>query len=158
MIALPAFPVAGGCLCGAVRYTLSGPPLAVYNCHCKDCQRLSGGTHTMSMVVPRDRLALTAGALKPQRKVADSGRVATMFLCADCGALIWNEPESAPDVRVLKPGTLDDMSWAVPVGNIWTASRAPWAEIDGGLLNFERQPPSREVFYAAWAAQTGGEP
>lgn len=78
-----------------------------------------------------------------------------MMMCADCGSLIWNEPQSAPDIRILKPGTLDDMNWAVPVGNIWTRSRAPWATIDEGLLNFDGQPPSRDVFYSLWADQTG---
>jgi hypothetical protein len=78
-----------------------------------------------------------------------------MMLCAECGALIWNEPQSAPDLRILKPGTLDDMSWAQPVGNIWTKSATPWADIDPGLINFEGQPPSRDVFYPAWAALMG---
>lgn len=155
---LPTFPAAGGCQCGAVRYALKAPPLTVYNCHCKDCQRLSGGTHTMSMVVKRDTLALTAGTLHAHDKTADSGRVATMMLCAECGSLIWNEPHSAPELRILKPGTLDDMSWAVPVGNIWTKSAAPFADIDATLINFEGQPPSREVFFPAWAALTGAKP
>ena len=152
---LPEFPVAGGCQCGAIRYTLNGPPLAVYNCHCKDCQRFSGGTHTMSMVVNRELLQVTEGRLKPREKVAASGRIAVTMRCGECGALIWNEPLSAPELRILKPGTLDDMSWAVPVGNIWTGSRAPFAAIDETLINFEGQPPSRDVFYPAWAKLTG---
>jgi hypothetical protein len=155
LVTLPEFPVAGGCQCGAVRYTLSGPPLAVYNCHCKDCQRFSGGTHTMSAVVSRELLRVTEGQMAAHEKVAESGRIAMMFGCKECGARIWNEPLSAPELRILKPGTLDDMSWAVPVGNIWTRSRAPFAEIDETLLNFEGQPPSRAVFYPAWAALTG---
>ena len=155
MVTLPDFPVAGGCQCGAVRYELSEAPLAVYNCHCKDCQRYSGGTHTMSMVVKRETLRLTAGTLTPREKVAQSGRIAVTMRCGECGILIWNEPLSAPELRILKPGTLDDMSWAVPVGNIWTASRAPFAAIDETLINFEGQPPSREVFYPAWAKLTG---
>jgi hypothetical protein len=158
VVTLPDFPVAGGCQCGAVRYVLKGPPLGVYNCHCKDCQRLSGGTHTMSMVLRRDLLELTEGKLHPHEKVADSGRIAVMMLCRECGSLIWNEPLSAPELRILKPGTLDDMTWAVPVGNIWTGSAAPFAAIDETLINFEGQPPSREVFFPAWAALTGAKP
>jgi hypothetical protein len=53
---------------------------------------------------------------------------------------------------VLKPGTLDDMGWAVPVGNIWTDSRAPWIAIDETLVNFPRQPPDRQPLYDAWEA------
>jgi hypothetical protein len=51
----------------------------------------------------------------------------------------------------VKPGTLDDMSWCVPVGNIWTASRVPWMEIDETLVNFPGQPADRQPLFDAWA-------
>jgi hypothetical protein len=38
----------------------------------------------------------------------------------ECGTKVWNEPLSFPSILVLRPGTLDDASWARPVGNIWT--------------------------------------
>jgi hypothetical protein len=56
---------------------------------------------------------------------------------------------------VVKPGTLDDMSWATPVGNIWTASKAPWVEIDAALTNFPGQPPDRQPLYDAWDKAVG---
>ena len=149
---LPSFPVEGGCQCGAVRYRLTAPPLAVYNCHCRDCQRSSGATHSMSMPVQRSIFEHLSGRLAAYDKPADSGRVVRMLGCAECGTKVWNEPLSAPDLLIVKPGTLDDMSWAVPVGNIWTASRAPWAEIDAALVNFTGQPADRQALYDAWTA------
>src|SRR4051812_26228177 len=134
-IALPAFPVEGGCLCGRVRYTLTAAPLAVYNCHCTDCRRSSGASFTMSMPVKRTDITLLRGELQSYDKPAQSGRVVRMLGCSHCGIRVWNEPLSFPDLRMLKPGTLDDMTWAVPIGNIWTASRAPWVVIDADLVN-----------------------
>src|SRR5262249_37087855 len=122
---LPTFPVEGGCQCRAVRYRISAPPLSVYNCYCRDCQRASGGTHTMSSPTRADPAPLLHGEPPPFDKPADSGRIVRMLGCARCGTKVWNEPLSAPALLVLKPGTLDDMSWAVPVGGIWTAKRAP---------------------------------
>ena len=58
--ALPAFPVEGGCVCGAVRYRLSGRPRTLYACYCHDCQRFSGGAHSMSMPV-RTLAPMTTG-------------------------------------------------------------------------------------------------
>jgi hypothetical protein len=148
---LPNFPIEGGCQCRAVRYQLTAPPLGVYNCHCKDCQRASGGTHTISMFIRRDDVVLLHGELAIYDKAADSGRTVRACGCAVCGTKVWNEPQSFPEFRVLRPGTLDDMRWAEPVGNIWTDSAAPWATIDPALVNFPRQPATRQPLFDAWA-------
>jgi len=153
-IGLPAFPVEGGCQCGAVRYRITGAPLGVYNCHCRDCQRASGGTHTMSMPIAVERLEHLGGALMHFDKPADSGRTVRMFGCAICGTKLWNLPLASQQMLVVKPGTLDDPSWALPIGNIWTDSALPWAVIDPGQVNFPRQPPDRQPLYDAWAAAT----
>ena len=154
-ITLPAFPIEGGCLCGAVRYRLNAPPLAVYNCHCRGCQRLSGATNDMSMPIRRETFEHLQGDVVSYDKRADSGRTVRMYRCAVCATRLWNEPLASPALLVLKPGTLDDMSWAVPVGNIWTQSRAPWVEIDENLVNFPAQPPDRQPLYDAWARAAG---
>ncbi len=149
-IVLPAFPVDGGCYCGAVRYRLTSRPLGVYRCHCKDCQRLSGAAWSMSMMVRKSTVEVTAGETATYRKTADSGRVVLMHACPHCGTKLWNEPLSAPDLLVLKPGTLDDASWAVPAGNIWTGSALPWSEIEAHFPSYPGQPASRDALYAAW--------
>ena len=153
-IELPAFPVEGGCACGAARYSLYAAPLAVYNCHCRDCQRTSGAFE-ISMPVHRDVFRHTAGALTCFDKLADSNRGVRMFRCAGCGGKLWNQPLAFPEILVVKPGTLDDPSWAIPIGNIWTERRLPWVTIDPALVNFPRQPPTRQPLYDAWAAATG---
>ena len=148
---LPQFPVEGGCQCRAVRYRITAAPLSVYNCHCKDCQRSSGATHSMSMFMRREHVVHLYGALTHFDKAADSGRTVRMLGCPACGTKVWNEPLAAPHLLVVKPGTLDDMSWAVPVGNIWTASKAPWVEIDQRQVNFPGQPADRQPLFDAWA-------
>lgn len=155
MTKLPEFPVEGGCVCGEVRYRLKAAPRAVYACHCKDCQRMSNTTHTISMIVDVDNAELLQGELVTYDKPADSGRTVKMRACATCGTKIWNEPPM-PGVLIMKAGNLDDLSWAKPVGNIWTASKVPWVEIDPDVPNFEGQPENRDALFAAWAAQVEG--
>lgn len=147
---LPVFPVEGGCQCRAVRYRITAPPLGVYNCHCKDCQRSSGATHSMSMPVRRESFQHVQGVLFSFDKAADSGRIVRMMGCIQCGTKVWNEPQSSLAMIIVKPGTLDDMSWAMPVGNIWTASRAPWVAIDEALINSPGQPADRQPLFDAW--------
>lgn len=150
---LPEFPVDGGCQCGTVRYRLKAPPLGIYACHCKDCQRSSGTTHTLSMVVKAGDVELIAGDLVAFDKAADSGRTVRMLGCRECGTKVWNEPLSFPEIIVMKPGTLDDMSWAKPIGNIWTDRKQPWVELDPDVPNFPGQPPSRQPLFDAFAAE-----
>ena len=148
---LPVFPVEGGCQCRAVRYRITASPLGVYNCHCKDCQRASGGTHTISAIMKREHVDHLGGELHDFDKAADSGRVVRMRGCVKCGTKVWNEPLAATAIVVVKAGTLDDMSWAEPIGNIWTASKAPWVAIDETQVNFPGQPPDRQPLFDAWA-------
>ena len=85
---LPAFPVEGGCQCGAVRYRITAAPLGLYSCHCKDCQRSSGTTHSMSMVMRAEDAELVSGELAGFDKAADSGRTVRMLGCVTCGTKI----------------------------------------------------------------------
>ena len=106
---LPQFPVEGGCQCGALRYRLKGAPLGVYACHCKDCQRFSGTTHTLSMVVRVEDAELIKGTLTGFDKAADSGRTVRMLGCIECGTKIWIVFLSSPHLLILKPGTYVDI-------------------------------------------------
>jgi hypothetical protein len=150
---LPDFPVEGGCQCGAVRYRLKAAPLGIYACHCKDCQRSSGTTHTLSMVAKAGDVELIRGELAGFDKAADSGRTVRMLGCVHCGTKVWNAPLSFPDLIIMKPGTLDDMGWARPVGNIWTDRKQPWVDLDPNVPNFAGQPPSRQPLFDAFAIE-----
>lgn len=150
---LPDFPVEGGCQCGAVRYRLNAPPLSVYNCHCKDCQRFSGAAWSMSMIVKTDDFAVSGQTVHYDKR-AESGNVIRMHFCANCHGWLWNDPP-AGGIKVVRAGSLDDLDWAVPVGNIWTDSRAKWVEIDPALTNFARGPTDRTPLFEAWARQNG---
>jgi hypothetical protein len=150
---LPDFPVEGGCQCGAVRYRLGASPLSVYNCHCKDCQRFSGAAWSMSMVVRKGDFTVVQGETDRFAKPADSGRVVEMHFCQHCHGWLFNLPP-AGDVVVVRAGTLDDIDWAAPVGNIWTQSKAAWVTIDPALVNFPGQANDRQPLYDAWTHST----
>lgn len=146
---LPNFPVEGGCICGAVRYQVSDRPLGVYNCHCKDCQRSAGSAYSASMIVRRETFTLK-GDTQTYDKLAASGRIVRQHSCPVCSTRVFNEPLSSPAIYVVRPGTLDDSSWAVPIGNIWINSKAPWVEIDPEAPSFPGQAEPRDALFAAW--------
>ncbi|MCZ4345830.1 GFA family protein [Devosia neptuniae] len=154
-MSLPEFPVEGGCQCGAVRYRLKASPMSVYNCHCKDCQRFSGAAWSMSVTTSRDNVEQLSGTLATYEKPSQSGRIISMQFCAHCHGWLWNLPQSAPGMMVLRAGSLDDLDWAQPVGNIWTDSKAAWVKLDPDLVNMPGQPSDREPLNKAWTELTG---
>jgi len=147
---LPDFPVDGGCQCGGTRYRLKASPLSVYNCHCKDCQRFSGAGWSMSMIVRDDDFELIEGETARYDRKADSGNVIGMNFCAHCHGWLWNDPPS-PGIKVVRAGTLDDIDWAAPVGNIWTDSKAAWAVIDPKQVNFPKGAVDRTPLFDAFS-------
>ena len=143
----------GGCLCGVIRYRLSGDPLTLYACHCTDCQALSGGAFRLTMAVLRADLELTRG--EPERFTYTLAGAAPRHAtrCATCSVGLWAEPPRLPTVVLLRPGTLDERGWLRPVAHIWVRSAQPWFRIPEDALVFECQPPDDLALVRAWKAR-----
>lgn len=56
-----SYPVNGTCQCGAVHYQVKKKPLKTVICHCTDCQKLSAGAFSMTMMLRRDDFELLRG-------------------------------------------------------------------------------------------------
>ncbi len=134
-------PFSGGCLCKAVRYEVSMEPMAVMNCHCRDCQYASGGGFTTAVVVMKDAFTLTQGAPKGHTVTGDSGGQVTRYFCGDCGSPVYSTPDGGRPLTVVKAGSLDDPSWLKLGGALYTKSAQPWSHIDENLMRFETMPP-----------------
>lgn len=142
-------PLLGGCLCGRVRYRLREDPIAFYACHCTDCQRESGSAFGLSMIVRSEALEHQQGELRRVSVDLPGGRTWRSIRCAECGTRLWSEPVKFPQVRTLRPGTLDDPRAYEPFGNIWTASAHRWAALAPGPC-FEGQPEDPLAMVRAW--------
>jgi hypothetical protein len=118
--------MSGGCQCGNVRYEITGAPVELVVCHCKECQRQSGSGFGMSLFVADGGFRLTAGELKFFHVTCDSGRLKTCAFCGDCGTRIYHSTGGSIS---LKPGTLDDTAWLRPTHHYWTQRKQPWVVI-----------------------------
>lgn len=143
-------PYDGGCCCGAIRYRLTEEPLTLYACHCTDCQRKTGSSFGLSMVVRRDACTLLQGEPRGYALTLPDGRQKHGKFCGVCSTRLWGEPVNFPQIIVVQPGTLDDTSWLRPVGHIWTRSAQPWVTFPEGTLTFEGQPADMMVLIKAW--------
>ena len=81
-------PLTGGCLCGAIRYEVTQPPLKVYTCHCLDCQRITSSAFSIGVTIPGEAFRQTGKeAVGLPGGITASGRVKTRWVCPDCGLL-----------------------------------------------------------------------
>ncbi|WP_339772269.1 GFA family protein [uncultured Pseudosulfitobacter sp.] len=132
----------GGCYCGAVRYETSGDAMFKAQCHCRECQYLTGGGPNFFMLMTGEGFSYTQGAPK-QFKRADLDDPVTREFCADCGThLVTLNPRRGGHV-IVKVGTLDDPSGAYggPAAAIYTCDQQPFHTVAEGLPCFEKLPP-----------------
>ena len=115
----------GGCLCGAVRYEVSGPLRDVVVCHCEMCRKAHGhvGAYT----------AAPAGALRliESRGLGwyRSSDVARRGFCNQCGGTLFWEARGRDAVSIAA-GTLDAPTRLRTVLQIHVASAGDYYDVD----------------------------
>ena len=128
--------MAGGCLCGAVRYEVSGAPLAAEYCHCRMCQKSTGAAAANWMDLRPEQLTWTAG--KPSEyESSASGR---RGFCDLCGSTLSYRDTAHPEYISLAIASLDDPDPVRPTRHIYTESQLPWFTVDDGCERFPRGP------------------
>jgi hypothetical protein len=128
----------GGCLCGAVRYSVDWSPMVVATCCCKNCQRQAGSAMSVIAMMPKAALSVT-GTLKSYEDHGESGNALLRNFCPNCGAPITSEIPAAPELVILKVGSLDEGKDIVPTVNYWTCSAADWVKFPDGSMSLEKQ-------------------
>jgi len=116
----------GHCLCKAVTYTIDAEPILTGYDHCDACQRQTGSTYSLVVVVPKDKVKIE-GPTKSWAGKADSGNTVHRIFCSECGSPIAHQPEGAP-ITAIKAGTLDlaIKKTLKPTVEIWTAEKLPF--------------------------------
>jgi hypothetical protein len=135
----------GGCYCGAVRYEAEGEPIARSQCHCRECQYITGGAENLVLIMPAAGFRYTKGEAKGFSR-PDLETPVTREFCPTCGThLLTRSPVRASAV-ILKVGTLDDPKvYEGPQVVIWTSEAQPFHIIPEGVMSFPGFPPSRPV-------------
>ena len=117
----------GSCLCGTVKFQVTGEPQRFYHCHCKRCRKATGTGHASNLFLQPGRLKWLAGEAEIRMfKVPDAQRFANHF-CAACGSRL---PRQAQDTNavVIPCGSLDDNDLPIkPQARIFSGSRASWS-------------------------------
>ncbi len=137
---MSALLVTGGCLCGAIRYSVDAEPIAARHCWCRLCQYLGAGSGTVNAGFPSANFSLT-GTLTIHESIADSGNTLRRGFCPTCGTPVTSAAVNRPHQIFVRIGTLDDPNLIAPQISIWTAEAPDWACIDPNIPGIEAQPP-----------------
>lgn len=130
----------GGCYCGAVRYRTSGDALMKVQCHCRECQYISGGGPNIAMAMPETGFAYTKGAPKKFAR-SDLPQPVTREFCDNCGTALLSRAPVLPGAVILKVGTLDKPAeFGGPQLAIFTIDKQSFHMIADGMPSFERLP------------------
>lgn len=75
----------GGCMCGAVRYAVSGPLRDIIACHCSQCRRMGGHYVAATATLRADLKISGSEALTWYRASSEAVRA----FCATCGSTLF---------------------------------------------------------------------
>lgn len=128
----PAFE--GGCLCGAVRYHSTAPPVRGVICHCSMCRKHSGAPVLAFVHFPLESFRWIKG--EPTRY--QSSEFAARGFCSICGSTLTMHEEVLGDRVQIALGSLDDPGRVNIDDHVWIENQIAWFEIKDELPRFRK--------------------
>ena len=133
-------PYTGGCACGAIRYEVSGKPIAQNDCQCRQCQRQTGTGHG-SYLTFAGAVVSTSGEAKHFETIGEGGTVKHGAFCGECGSPLFLTFPQMPDVFIVRAASLDDPARYQPNMVFWASAGHAWDQLDPALTRFAKMPP-----------------
>ncbi len=130
----------GSCLCGAVRFTTSGPLRGVVYCHCTQCRKQSGHFYAATNVEDA-RLDIQGADSITWFAASDFAR---RGFCATCGSVLFWKYNDGSETSVMA-GAFDKPSGLKGEAHIFVADKGDYYALDDGLPEFERSTPDLKV-------------
>jgi hypothetical protein len=137
-MASPDYPLAGGCLCGAVRFRIDAPPVRSGYCHCRFCQLNSGAPVVAWIEIPVAAFAYVAGIPGIYQSTSWGQRE----FCAACGSFLLYRDRHAPTTVSINTASLDDPSRFPPTHHVFASRRIPWFDTADALPRHAESAPA----------------
>ena len=128
----------GGCLCGGVRYRVTGPLIDVSACHCSQCRKTTG--HFFASTT----CSLEALKFDNEETLSwyESSAGAHRGFCSRCGSSLFWRLAKEDKIDILA-GTLDAPTGLKMADHIFTANKGDYYEIAGGLPQYPQHRNTR---------------
>ena len=126
----------GACLCGAVRFEVTGDLAPPDACHCSQCRKTSGHVWASTDV---SKAHLTITGAENLRWYQSSEKVRRGF-CGTCGSALFWDPVERPFIGVAM-GAFDQPTGTHLHVHIFTADKGDYYEIADSVPQFATVPP-----------------
>lgn len=130
----------GSCVCGSVRYECEGEAVMAAHCHCRDCQRSSGAAAATIFAVAKTAFKLLEGKTAIYSYKGESGREVIRHFCPNCGAPLFTDVASMPELKFVRATSLDDPALVKPTMHIYCNRGQPWGEWRDDLPHYAELP------------------
>ncbi len=140
-----SLPMTGGCACGAIRYECTAEPMFMWICHCRDCQRSTGGGGGYNAVFAKPAVKFTRNQPKYFTRTGTSGKNTHRGFCPECGSPVAAKADLIPDIQGISAASLDDPSQVKLIANIWTSRAQPWDYLAPHLPTYATTPTEEEL-------------
>lgn len=126
----------GSCLCGAVRFEITGPAKFMAHCHCSMCRKDHGSLYATLIGVQRKDFRWLSGEehIVHYRASAAYERP----FCRDCGSTV---PDDSNELVGVPAGLLEGDPGIKPSAHIFVKSKSPMWTINDDLPQFDEYPP-----------------
>lgn len=128
----------GGCLCGKVEYTVNEDFKAFYQCHCKQCQQLTGSAFASNIFTQAGNINWIKGQGFVQN-YAHPDREFSHAFCRECGSSLPFLNKGGTSLLIPAGSLLDEPSIS-PEANIFSAEKACWFDEGSLATRFDSFP------------------
>ncbi|OBZ80270.1 hypothetical protein A0J61_11680 [Choanephora cucurbitarum] len=142
----------GSCICGAIQFNLTGPPIRNIICHCSDCQKSGGSAFQTSSAYAPSQVQLIDPDNQLKTYIVPAESVGSGFekhkhFCGRCGCPIYNVPMKEEGKQwIIKTGLIETseggsalhaLKELQPQAEVYTRSRAGYLTAINNVNQFE---------------------
>lgn len=131
----------GSCLCGSIRFDVTGPFDGFYLCYCKHCQKDSGSAHAASLFLPPSNIFWHCGQelLTTYRL---PGSLHQKSFCQQCGSPVPSL-DNQHSFLMVPAGCLDTPILQTPDAKIFVSRQVQWSKGIHHLVEFDELPKGK---------------
>ena len=128
----------GGCLCGSIRFKITGALGPAEYCHCSMCRKAHGAAFSVNTVIASSALTFDTGRELLTEYSSSPNRL--KCFCSKCGSQLFIRRTDKPEIVVVALAAIDGDPGIRPERHVFVGSKAPWDAICDGLPQFNIYP------------------